>query len=271
MEDKKLDELFQSLKDREITPSSNALKELQEALNEADKIEKKKKPVIIGWVAAVAAVIVLAIGINIYSTDSTELDTSTIVEVEAEVKVEPKEMHLPKEVVVETHTKEAESSDKLELKDSKASETASQDIEKIIHNTTTIAKSVSKETQVEKAIQQKEETQLAENLETVDSTDLDKKLAELLKPIDAATLDSLIQQEQVALAIEKMDDEDIMNLLREAQGKLEAQGDMQLAYSAEKLLEQAEAELETNKSLQSILNKAIETGVAEVQSLFKRQ
>ena len=270
MEDKRFDEMFRSLKDREIIPSSNALKELQEALNEADKREKKRKPIVVGWVAAVAAMIMLAIGINIYSTHTPALDKATIVE--AEVKTELKETLLSEEVLVETQVTEAKDIvETLEIEESIASETASTNMEKPICNTTKIAKNVSEETQEEKITKQKETTQLAENLAPVDSTDLDKRLAELLKPIDDATLDSLIAQEQVALAIKEMKDEDIMSLLRDAQAKLEAQGDTRLAYSAERLLEQAEMELETNKSLQSILSKAIETGVAEVQSLFKRQ
>ena len=270
MEDKKMDELFQSLKDREITPSSNALKELQEALNEADKREKKRKPIVIGWVAAVAAVIVLAIGINWYATDKFGLDAPTIVE--AEVKTGPKETLLPEEATLETGLAEVEEvAEKTDVEEDVALKTTPLEIKKQLPNTPTIANSVSKETQEEKVVKQKEEVQLAENLDAVDATDLDKKLAELLRPIDDAALDFLIQQEQVALAMEKMSDEAILDLLRDAQIKLEAQGDTRLAYSAERLLEQAEAELETNKSLQSILNKAIETGVAEVQSLFKRQ
>ncbi|HLW14442.1 MAG TPA: hypothetical protein VKX30_02960 [Flavobacteriaceae bacterium] len=270
MEDRKLDEMFRSLKDREIIPSSNALKELQEALNEADKREKKRKPIVVGWVAAVAAMIMLAIGINIYSTHTPALDKATIVE--AEVKTELKEALSPEKVIPKTDLAEVgEVVEKFENTEHKSQKTSITEVENPTRNTKGIAEQVSEETQEEKATKQKEHTQLAENLGKVDASDLDKKLAELLKPIDDATLDSLIQQEQVALAMEEMSEEDIMNLLREAQAKLEAQGETQLAYSAERLLHQAEMELESNKSLQSILNKAIEIGVAEVQSLFKRQ
>lgn len=267
MEDKKMDEMFQSLKDREITPSSNALKELHEALNEADKRERKKKPIAIGWVAA--AVIVLAIGINFYFTNTSENHPINIVE--AEVRAEPKETLLEEEEIVKIQGVEAKDMvEKLESKKSEIAESTPEKIKKSIPSTTTIVKNVSEEKEDEKVLKSNETIQLAENLDTVDATDLDEKLAELLKPIDDATLDSLIQQEQVALAIERMSDEEIMGLLRDAQTKLKAQGDTQLAYSAERLLEQAEVELETNRSLQSLLNKAIETGVAEVQSLFKR-
>lgn len=270
MEDKRFDEMFRSLKDREIIPSSNALKELQEALNEADKREKKRKPIVVGWVAAVAAMIMLAIGINIYSTHTPALDKATIVE--AEVKTELKEALSLEKVIPKTDLAEVgEVVEKFENTEHKSQKTFITEVENPTRNTKGIAEQVSEETQEEKITKQKETTQLAENLAPVDSTDLDKRLAELLKPIDDATLDSLIAQEQVALAIKEMKDEDIMSLLRDAQAKLEAHGDTRLAYSAERLLEQAEMELETDKSLQSILSKAIETGVAEVQSLFKRQ
>src|SRR5690554_7337379 len=105
MEDRKLDEMFRSLKDREIIPSSNALKELQEALNEADKREKKRKPIVVGWVAAVAAMIMLAIGINIYSTHTPALDKATIVE--AEVKTELKEALSPEKVIPKTEDRKS--------------------------------------------------------------------------------------------------------------------------------------------------------------------
>ena len=70
--------------------------------------------------------------------------------------------------------------------------------------------------------------------------------------------------------MEKLGDDDIMRLLYEAQVTLEIQDGGQYASSeAERLLEQATMEMEADKSLRSILNKAIETGLVEVQAFFK--
>src|SRR5690625_2694198 len=101
MGDRRIDEMFRSLQDREITPSSNALKSLQDALNEADRKKRKRKLLVFGWVAAAVAVIVLSIGINLYPNDKLELDTNTIVE--AETKSENDKTDTTEEVVVDNN------------------------------------------------------------------------------------------------------------------------------------------------------------------------
>lgn len=268
MKDNKFDEMFRSLKDREITPSSNALKELQDALKEADKDEmRKKKPIVIGWVAA--AIIVLGIGIKFYSSHTSGFDPISIVE--AEVNVEPKETPLVEVVIVEKQVKEVdEVVEELDNKKFNVAEETPRKVKKVPLKSTGIAQNTTENIQDGKVIKSKAELQLVENGSLEESMDLNKRLADLLKPIDDAILDSLIQQERVALAIESIDDKDIMKLLRDAQIKLETQGETRIVYSADSLLEQVETELETNKSFQNILNKAIGVGLAEVQSLFKR-
>lgn len=268
MEDRRIDEMFRSLQDREITPSSNALKSLQDALNEADRNKKKRKLLVFGWVAAAVAAIVLSIGINLYSTDKLELDTSNIVE--AEIKSETDKTDTTEEVVVETKIIK-ESSDRNQ---SNISESAIPALKKTTRNTSKIASTdlKSEEKRVEEvAVKERDSKTLqAEKTEVAIISEQEKRKAELLKPIDDAKLDSLLQQEQVAMAMEKIGDDDIMRLLYEAQVTLDIQDSGQYASSeAERLLEQATMEMEADKSLRSILNKAIETGLVEVQAFFK--
>lgn len=271
MEDRKIDEMFRSLQEREITPSNNALKNLQDALNEADRNKKKRNPLIFGWIAAAVAVIVVSIGLNVFSTDKSELDSTSIVE--AEIKSETEKIETFKKPIVKSQ--DAKSNpivEKFDGKESKASDATPHENKKPTNNRITIANSSKTiESEKEEILNQKKKIAPAENdvLEVAIQTE-NRKL-ELLKPIDEAELDVLLQQGQMAIAIEKIKDDDILNLLQEAQTKLKTQGETQIVYSADRLLEQAETELETNKSLQNLLNKAIGAGVAEVQSLFKRQ
>src|SRR5699024_6746231 len=273
MEDRRIDEMFRSLQDREIAPSSNALKSLQDALNEADRKKKKRKLLVFGWVAAAVAVIVLSIGINLYSTDKLELDTSSIVE--AEVKSETEKIDTIEEVFVETKiTNESSIAESSDRNQSNISESAILALKKTTRNTSKIASTdlKSEEKRVEEvAVKERDSKTLqAEKTEVAIIPEQEKRKTELLKPIDDAELDSLLKQEQVAMAMEKLVDDDIMRLLYEAQITLEIQDGGQYASSeAERLLEQATMEMEADKSLRSILNKAIETGLVEVQAFFK--
>lgn len=272
MEDRKIDEMFRSLQEREITPSNNALKNLQDALNEADRNKKKRNPLIFGWIAAAVAVIVVSIGLNVFSTDKSELDSTSIVE--AEIKSETEKIETLEEPIVESQVTESKDIvENLDDKKFKASETAMSSIEKPIHNTSAIERIDSKEEQKEKAVaknEQKTEIPLVEKTDIQIASQQEKRKEDLLKPVDDAELDFLFQQEQVEMAVEKLDDTEIMQLLYEAQVELESQEGSQFTFSdAERLLEQATMEMRADKSLRSILNKAIETGIVEVQALFK--
>lgn len=266
MENKEFDDMFRSLKDREITPSSNALKQLQDALNEADTKDKKKSPVLIWWVAAVA-VILLSIGVAMYTSDKLEEAPSGIVLSETR----PIEKSLPEKQFQNTQVAERkEEVQNVEIVEERINAIRQDKTIPKTSNRTQLA-STKELKKVEKTKQDDEvidkESVLPEN-----TSNLDKRLAELLKTVEDGELNSLLLQEQVAIALEEIDDNTILQLLREAQMELQTQGDTRLASSqADRLLQQAEVELKANKSLRNIFNKAIETGVVQVEALFKRE
>lgn len=266
MENKEFDKVFQSLKDREITPSSNALKQLQDGLNEADKKDKKKKTTFIWWVAA-SIVILLSVGISVITTEKSEDIPATIAYPDAKsVEKSTSEELLPSTQLVEVDKK----SENLKLKEE---ETYSLPKTKTAPKTrATIQVIANRENEKAAEIDKEEERIAIENELLQDSMEQDKRLAELLKPVDDAELDALLQQEKVTIALEEIDDTTIMQLLREAQMELHNQVDTQLASSqADRLMLQAEAELRANRSLRNIFNKAIETGVVQVEALFNRE
>lgn len=274
MENKEFDDMFKSLKDREIAPSSNALEQLQNALNEADTKEKKKKPMFIWWVAA--AVILLSVGLTIYTSDKLEKIPNGIALPEAKPmeKSEP-EMQIQNKQVAEVE----EEIDNVEIVEGKSNAVRQSKASKATSNTIEVASSTTEEfkkakeaIQEEERIDKEEERIDKEEVLLENSSKQDKRLAELLKPVDDAELDSLLQQEQIAIALEEIDDNTILQLLREAQSDFQAQENMQLASSeADRLLQQAEMELKANRSLRNIFNKALETGVVQVEALFKRE
>lgn len=272
MENKEFDKMFQSLKDREITPSSNALKQLREGLNEADKKDKKKKPIFIWWVAATIAIL-LSVGITVFTSDNLEETPSGL----ALPETKSIEVVEPGKKILETQIAEVDGEVEVKKK-LENQETVEEDAYVITENrpaletNNTIQIASGKELENFKEIKQEDKITDKESILLEDTSDLDKRIAELLKPVDDAELDALLQKEQVAIALEEIDDNTILLLLREAQMELQVQGDSQLASSqADKLLQQAEMELKANRSLRNIFNKALETGVVQVEALFKRE
>lgn len=262
MEDREFDKIFSVLKDREIIPSDNAFGSLQDALNKQEKKLAKTKLKPIWWAASIIAPLLLSYGIynaTVQTQVEPSLSFSEPEHIESPKVLEAEEKNLIEVVEVEqTPIKEAQ-----ELKISPKLEESIKDkglvaIEKILP---------SNPIALEEPVRVEEVT-----AETQIALDNEKKLAELLKPIEEDELDLLLEQRRIAMAIEQLDEQAIYNLLKEAQASLSVQVDSQLAsVKADKLLQQAETELEANKSLKSLLSKAIETGVVEVQSLFKRR
>ena len=261
MENKEFDKLFNGLKDREITPSKHALSSLQDLLNEEDRKSKRRKLTPVWWAAA--AIAVLLVGVGGYNSYLQLNLPSEVAIIEPDLTKEGttyKEDDLFSE-------KKQNSTEKIAVKE-EVKKVGIQEEQKI-YNADIATSDITeqfKSKPVDKLIEIKEEV----ILETPNA--YDTKLAELLKPVEDAELDMLLQSKQVALALEKLDDTTILNLLRDAQSQLEHQADSQIASAqANNLLQQAEIELAANKSLKGILNKAIETGVVEVQALFKRK
>src|SRR5699024_7477494 len=246
MEDKKFDEMFRPRKDRNITPSSHALKNLQEALNEADTT-KKRKPLVFGWIAAAVAVVAILIGVDFYSIDNPMKSSKSITETRdtTESKLEREEESLD----LNTELAEIkEPTGKGEVNKYKSLETELVEVKtRDVSEPAMMANRKENEVKREDTKEHKEEFLQVEKEVFIIASEEEKRKEELLKPIDDAQLNSLLQQEQVALAIEELEDADIMQLLYEAQNKLEVQGEGQLAsFEAERLLKQASIELKAD-------------------------
>lgn len=266
MENKEFDTIFQSLKDREITPSSNALKLLQEGLNEADRKNKRKKPMFIWWAAATVAILI-SLGITMFPSDKMKEMPSSV----ALPEVKSIEIVEPEKYILDTQVAETNESVETEVENLEIETYVIPEIETApeINSATQIASG--KEVKDVEEVKQKDIIE-KESVLLEDTSNLDKRLVELLKPVEDAELDALLKQEQVAIALEEIDDTTILQLLREAQMELQAQENMSLASSqTDKLLQQAEMELKANKSLRNIFNKALEAGIVQVETLFKSE
>lgn len=263
MEDREFDKLFSTLKHREIPPSDKAFMNLQNALNQEEKKGLNLKA--IWWAAAVVSILLVSIGV--YNTTQQELPIIEITQVKPEIVEEvlaPKE--LPAQLIAEHgKTKEEPVKEIAEIK---------QRIEPPVSTT--------KEKQLAATIEkQLPETVDAEPTQTPNrfegkalqlTEEKERILAGLLKPVEDTELDQLLEDKRQAVVTEMLVDKDIQNLLKNAQMGIQLEEDTELALSkANRLLQNAEIELEADKSLKNLFNKAVEIGVVEVKGFLTRR
>lgn len=260
MENNEFDKLFGSLKEREITPSNKALQELQDRLKKEEIKRKKRSP--LWWSAAAVVVILLSLGVGFVPFKADKITPEIAMPYKPEIihehfiveKIEPEETFESLETKIEDTSKEKQ----WDTQVSKTERTS------IIKDSIIVP-----DTKREELLNNQEA--IAEHLIEEFSTTEEKEIDELLKPVDEEELNRLLQQHTMKNVIAQIDDEIIMQLLLEAQISLESESESQLALSkTEELLEEAEKELKYDRSLQGILQKAIENGIVEVHALFKR-
>lgn len=260
MENKEFDKLFGSLKEREITPSNKALQELQDRLKKEEIKRKKRSP--LWWSAAAVVVILLSLGVGFVPFKADKITPEIATPYKPEIihehfiveKIEPEETFENLETKIEDTSKEKQ----WDTQVSKTERTS------IIKDSIIVP-----DTKREELLNNQEA--IVEHLIEEFSTTEEKEIDELLKPVDEEELNRLLQQHTTKNVIAQIDDEIIMQLLLEAQISLESESESQLALSkTEELLEEAEKELKYDRSLQGILQKAIENGIVEVHALFKR-
>lgn len=278
---KEFDEMFRSLKDREISPSDKALAQLQEALNEADRKNKKRISPIYKWMAAAVVGGIFWLGISIYSGN--------------------KSFEAPKDIVNSIRIMDSENGKEEKALESKSKVIKSEKIERTIaiantsfvkennlkkQPTNQIAESKQPINQVEEIYEMpqdklvgksEEEASIPQLVQHIPARSVEKEmqtssqeeLEALLKPMSDASLDSLLAEAKKELALDKITDQQIYSLLAEASKDIDQEQNQNLSILAAELLTDAEFEIQNERSLQKILERALEFGIVEAKNLFK--
>lgn len=266
MEDRKIDELFSRLKDREIQPSLQA----KEKLFTQMKAEEKKKSA--WWIWTMAASFLLALGVTAWWTLQNNHSEIEDFFVENNIELEDKgsetileDVQVDLERINERDLAVGEDKKEIHIQEDTV-KVERQAVEVFANKTEEIA-----------AKEELDELKVSDKSLAVNSQDKVKEdalqeqsLEVLLKPISDEDLDKLIAGAHEELALDKISDEHIYALLAQATKEInkDKENNKYLSLKAEELLADAEFEIRNERSLQKILERALEYGIVEVKNLF---
>lgn len=266
MEDRKIDVLFSSLKDREIQPSLQAKENL---LSQMKAQEKKKST---WWIWTMAASFLLALGVTVWWTLQSNYSEIEHFVIEDNIDLEGKET----KVILEDAQVDLEEINKHELvvEEDKKELYTQDNTANIERQVVEVHENKIKDSLIEDALDSLKSPEEAFVTIVQDIKDEevfeDQSLEALLEPISDEDLDKLIAGAHEELALDEISDEHIYALLAQATKEINEnkENNKHLSAKAEELLADAELEIRNERSLQKILERALEYGIVEVKNLF---